>query len=156
MVSDSISNWRGSGLGQINATQAAMSVPIATLIAPSDPNAGGPVFKDGFSAGWMWRNPVDVALASYGCNFQVFGKSGNKTSIWDWHNTHGQNGLSSLVDGTSKTLIVAERRMGCGPAGRPNNSDTFGNAWGHPADDRYWPVFGRINVGYTDDRSSPT
>ena len=34
----------------------------------------------------------------------------------------------------------------CGPAGAPNNSDTFGTAWGHPADDRYWPTFARRPV----------
>ena len=87
----SISNWKGSGLGAINATQAAMSVPLPILIAPNDSSSNGPIFSGGFSADWMWRNPVDVALCSYGCNFQVFGRPDNvPNDIWTWHNTHGQ------------------------------------------------------------------
>jgi prepilin-type N-terminal cleavage/methylation domain-containing protein len=152
-----ITNWKGSGLGQIDANRAAMSVPIPTLVAPNDSSTGSPVFRDGFRADWMWRNPVDVALCSYGCNFQVFGRPENfKTDIWTWHNTHGQRRFSDIPDGTSKTVFVAERRMACGPdGGGPNNSDTFGNAWGHPADDRYWPVFGRTNTAYTNDLNNP-
>jgi len=147
-----ITNWRGSGLGQINATQAAMSVPIPSIIAPNDASSGSPVFKDGFQADWMWKNPVDVALCSYGCNHQVFGRPENvKTDIWSWHNTHGQRRFSDIPDGLSKTVFIAERRMSCGPDSGPNNRDTFGNAWGHPADDRYWPVFGRTNTSYTND-----
>ena len=45
--------------------------------------------------------------------------------------------------------------MACGPAGQPNNGDTCGNAWGHPADDRYWPVFARTNTAFTNDRNAP-
>ena len=126
-----ITNWKGSGLGQIDANRAAMSVPVSTLIAPNDASSGSPIFKDGFRADWMWKNPVDVALCSYGCNFQVFGRpENNKSDLWTWHNTHGQ------------------RRFA-------DNSDTFGNAWGHPADDRYWPVFGRTNTSYTNDPNNP-
>ncbi len=147
-----ISNWKGSGLGQIDANRAAMSVPVPTLIAPNDPTAASSIFTNGFSADWMWKNPVDVALCSYGCNFQVFGRPENvKTDIWSWHNTHGQRKLAEISDGTSKTLFLAERRKACGPDSDPNNNDTFGNAWGHPADDRYWPVFARINTAYTND-----
>ena len=117
---------------------------------------GSPIFKDGFRADWMWKNPVDVALCSYGCNFQVFGRpENNKSDLWTWHNTHGQRRFADISDGTSKTIFLAERRMACGPDSGPNNSDTFGNAWGHPADDRYWPVFGRTNTSYTNDPNNP-
>jgi prepilin-type N-terminal cleavage/methylation domain-containing protein len=148
--------WPGSGLGPIDSTRAAMGVVLPALVAPNDASAE-PVFKDGFSASWMWRIPVDVALCSYGCNFQVFGRPENVPGdIWNWHNTHGQKTMAAISDGTSKTLFLAERRMGCGPAGQPNNADTVGNAWGHPADDRYWPVFARSNVAYTNDPSNPS
>ena len=151
-----ITNWKGSGLGQIDANRAAMSVPVSTLVAPNDASAGSPIFKDGFRADWMWKNPVDVALCSYGCNFQVFGRpENNKSDLWTWHNTHGQRRFADITDGTSKTIFLAERRMACGPDSAPNNSDTFGNAWGHPADDRYWPVFGRTNTAYTSDPNNP-
>lgn len=89
---ESISNWPGSGLGRVSADQAAMSVPLNVLIAPND--SSGPadsVYRDGYSASWMWKSPVDVALCSYGCNFQVFGRGENHpTDIWSWHNTHGE------------------------------------------------------------------
>ena len=151
-----ITNWKGSGLGQVDANRAAMSVPVSTLVAPNDASAGSPIFKDGFRADWMWKNPVDVALCSYGCNFQVFGRpENNKSDLWTWHNTHGQRRFADITDGTSKTIFLAERRMACGPDSGPNNSDTFGNAWGHPADDRYWPVFGRTNTAYTSDPNNP-
>lgn len=146
-------SWPGSGLGAIDANRAAMSVPISTLLAPSDntgPSDG--VYRNGFSASWMWKDPVDVALASYGCNFQVFGRPETApTDIWSWQNTAGMKRMADISDGTSNTIFIAERRKGCGPAGSPNNSDTFGNAWGHPADDRYWPTFARINVAGTND-----
>ena len=156
ILPNSITNWKGSGLGQIDANRAAMSVVLPTLVAPNDASATSPTFAGGFSAGWMWKNPVDVALCSYGCNFQVFGRPENVPGdIWNWHNTHGQRRFSDITDGTSKTVFLAERRMACGPDAGPNNADTFGNAWGHPADDRYWPVFARTNASYTSDPNSP-
>jgi prepilin-type N-terminal cleavage/methylation domain-containing protein len=150
-VQTNISNWPGSGLGRINDQQAAMSVPIKLLTAPNDPT--GPadhVARNLFSADWMWRNPTDVALASYACNFQVFGRPNNIPNSWgDWHNTHGQERITGITDGTSNTIFVAEKRKSCGPSGSPNNGDTLGTGWGHPADDRYWPVFARRPIDDT-------
>ena len=146
-ISASISNWPGSALGAIDANRAAMSVPIKILIAPNDSTGGGDVFANGFSAGWMWKNPVDVALCSYACNFQVFGRpSYNAGNPGDWQNASGANSFAKITDGTSNTIFIAEKRKGCGPAGTPNNTNTFGTAWGHPADDRYWPTFARFPV----------
>ncbi len=148
-----ISNWPGSGLGAINSTQAAMSVPIKLLIAPNDPT--GPnngVFPNAFSASWMWRNPVDVALCSYACNFQVFGRPENPvdgTDPWSWHKTHGQRRLTDISDGTTNTVFLAEKRMVCGAGTLQQNpwpNNTFYNSWGHPAVDMAWPVFARIPV----------
>ncbi|QEG29815.1 putative major pilin subunit [Gemmata obscuriglobus] len=152
-VSNSIGNWPGSGLGQIGSTsQAAMSIPLKLLVAPADSTGGSGVFARGFNADWMWEpaksaGGVDVALCSYACNFQVFGRPGQlPASPGDWQNTAGKNNLSSLTDGTSNVIFVAEKRKGCGPAGSPNGSDTFGTAWGHPADDRFWPTFARYPI----------
>jgi prepilin-type N-terminal cleavage/methylation domain-containing protein len=150
----SISNWPGSGLGAINANQAAMSVPIKTLIAPSDPTGGNGVFVGGFSADWMWKNPVDVGLCSYACNWQVFSRQ--RSDFWDWHNAGGANTLASVSDGLSNTIFLAEKRKGCGPGGMPRtDGSTVGNGWGHPADDRYWPTFARANKTMTTNSSDP-
>jgi prepilin-type N-terminal cleavage/methylation domain-containing protein len=152
-ISNNISNWTGSGLGQVgNTPQAAMSQPIKILVAPNDPSGGNGIHTRGFNAGWMWQpaqsnGGVDVALCSYACNFQVFGRPeqvpGNP---WDWQNTAGKKNMAALTDGTSNVIFIAEKRKGCGPNGSPNNTNTFGTAWGHPADDRYWPTFARIPV----------
>jgi prepilin-type N-terminal cleavage/methylation domain-containing protein len=146
-ISTNITNWTGSALGAIDADRAAMSVPIKMLTAPGDPTGGDGIFRGGFSASWMWKNPVDVALCSYACNFQVFGRpERNPADPGDWQNTAGQRTIIGITDGTSNTMFVAEKRKGCGPAGTPNNTDTFGTAWGHPADDRFWAVFARFPI----------
>jgi prepilin-type N-terminal cleavage/methylation domain-containing protein len=153
-VQTSITNWPGSGLGAINSTQAAMSVPLKVLIAPGDPTGlGGSVMTGAFSAGWMWRNPVDVATCSYACNFQVFGRPENPfegSNAWSWHKTHGQRRLTDVSDGLTNTVFVAEKRQVCGVGPfRPGNfwsNNTFANGWGHPAEDMWWPVFARIPV----------
>jgi prepilin-type N-terminal cleavage/methylation domain-containing protein len=153
-IPNAVSRWSGSALGQVGTTkQAAMSVPIPTLLAPNDstgPSDG--VYANGFKCSWMWQNPVDVALCSYGCNFQVFGRPEYKANdIWNQQNASGQKRLSDIADGLSNTIFIAERRKSCGPAGSPNDTDTFGNAWGQPALDQYWPVFARINIAQTND-----
>jgi prepilin-type N-terminal cleavage/methylation domain-containing protein len=152
-IATSVATWPGSGLGQIGATdKAAMSIPIKLLVAPGDPTGGSGIFPKGFNADWMWQpalsnGGVDVALCSYACNFQVFGRPQQiPDNPGDWQNTAGKNTLPGLTDGTSNTIFVAEKRKACGPAGTPNNSDTFGTAWGHPADDRYWPTFARFPI----------
>jgi prepilin-type N-terminal cleavage/methylation domain-containing protein len=156
VIQTNISNWTGSGLGQIGATpQAAMSIPLKVLIAPNDAtNPGNAVIAGGFSSGWMWRNPVDVATCSYACNFQVFGRPENTavegTNPWSWHKTHGQRRLTDITDGLTNTVFVAEKRQVCGAGPfRPGNfwsNSTFANGWGHPAEDMWWPVFARIPV----------
>jgi prepilin-type N-terminal cleavage/methylation domain-containing protein len=157
-IQSNISNWPGSGLGRLGTTnQAAMSVPLKVLVAPNDPTGNGDIARGEFSASWMWQNPTDVALCSYACNFQVFGRPDNmvEPSIWSWHKTHGQRRLTDITDGLSNTAFIAEKRKACGPNGMPNNTDTWGTGWGHPAEDAYWPVFARINLGWTDNTSDP-
>jgi len=148
-----ITNWSGSGLGAINSTQAAMSIPIKILQAPNDPTGADGVFRNGFSAGWMWRNPVDVALCSYACNFQVFGRPENTategSNAWSWHKTHGQRRLTDVTDGLTNTVFLAEKRKVCGAGTlnqNPWTTNTFYNTWGGPAEDMGWPVFARIPV----------
>ena len=155
VLQSAITNWTGSGLGAINSTQAAMSIPIKILQAPNDPT--GPsngVFAGGFSAGWMWRNPVDVALSSYACNFQVFGRPENmvESNAWSWHKTHGQRRITDITDGTTNTVFIAEKRKVCGAGNlgqNPWSSNTFYNTWGGPAEDMGWPVFARIPINGT-------
>ncbi|MBX9681683.1 MAG: DUF1559 domain-containing protein [Gemmataceae bacterium] len=128
VIQTGISNWKGSAFGQINANQAALSVPLPILMAPSDWTGGNGVWSNGFSAGWMWKSPVDVALTSYACNYQVFGRHGlgGDQNHWGAGNTK----MVSITDGTSNTIFITEKRKACGPGGAPDASSTFGNAWG--------------------------
>jgi prepilin-type N-terminal cleavage/methylation domain-containing protein len=155
-ISNGISNWGGSGLGRVGTTdKAAMSLPIKILVAPNDPTGGDGIFAKGFNAGWMWQpaqsaGGVDVALSSYACNFQVFGRPElYPTNPGDWQNASGRRNIAGITDGTSNTIFLAEKRKACGPNGTPNNTTTFGTAWGHPAEDRFWPVFARFPVSTT-------
>ncbi len=149
-ISANVTNWPGSSLGAIDANRAAMSVPIKMLVAPADTTGSGNIYVNGFSSGWMWKSPVDVALCSYACNFQVFGRPEfNPSNPGDWQCTSGKRSLVGITDGTSNTIFLAEKRKACGPAGMPNNTDTFGTSWGHPAEDQYWPTFARFPVSTT-------
>jgi prepilin-type N-terminal cleavage/methylation domain-containing protein len=151
-----ISNWPGSGLGRLGTTdKAAMSIPLKVLIAPNDPTGGEAIFVKGFNASWMWQpalsnGGVDVALCSYACNFQVFGRPENPvegTNTWSWHKTHGQRKMTDITDGSSNTVYLAEKRKVCGAGAlqqNPWSTNTFYNGWGHPAVDMAWPVFARI------------
>jgi hypothetical protein len=151
-IQAAITNWPGNALGAINATQAAMSVPLKVLQAPNDStDPGGGVLVGGFNnppIPWMWTtNPVDVALASYACNWQVFGRpEAYPNDIWSWNNGAGAKTLVGITDGTSNTVFVAEKRMRC---------QDGGVGWGHPADHRFWPVFARINLGWTSNPADP-
>ncbi|MFO0937085.1 MAG: DUF1559 domain-containing protein [Gemmataceae bacterium] len=160
-IQTSISKWPGSALGRIDDTdQAAMSIPIKILLAPNDPT--GPssgVMANGFDKSWMWKKPIDVAMCSYACNFQVFGFPENtyETKVRSSHKAHGQRKLLAITDGLSNTVFTAEKRQICGPGpfkvGDFWSNETFANGWGHPAEDMWWPVFARIpldDVGATD------
>jgi prepilin-type N-terminal cleavage/methylation domain-containing protein len=145
-------NWTGSVLGPINATQAAMSIPLKVLQAPNDStNPGNGVLQGGFNnppLSWMWTtNPIDVGLASYACNWQVFGRpEAHPTRITRWDNGAGARTLLGITDGLSNTIFVAEKRMRC---------QNGGVAWGFTENSSYWPVFARINVTRTNDPNDP-
>jgi prepilin-type N-terminal cleavage/methylation domain-containing protein len=129
IISDSISNWKGSAFGQVTPTQAALSIPLTVLQAPGDATgpAGG-VWNGGFSAGWMWRSPVDVALSSYACNYLVFGRHGTGPDANHWG--AGSRKLAEISDGLSKTVFLSEKRKLCGPNATHNGSNTFASVWG--------------------------
>ena len=145
-------NWTGSVLGPISATQAAMSVPIKVLQAPNDStNPGNGVLAGAFNnppLPWMWtQSPIDVGLASYACNWQVFGRPElfpNRITRWDAG--AGARTIISITDGTSNTVFAAEKRMIC---------QNGGVGWGFTENSRFWPVFARINLTRTNDPADP-
>jgi prepilin-type N-terminal cleavage/methylation domain-containing protein len=63
------------------------------------------------------------AVGNYGANFLVFGDPKRQT-------TEGAAQIPrTFPDGTSKTLLFAERYGTCGLGGTPNSPLTFGNLW---------------------------
>ena len=94
--------------------------PIKTYLCPSDPTS---------QSGQAWTN--GWAFGNYGGNFQVFGQpeAGDNGNAF-----YGKRNLSSWPDGTSNTIMFAERFRLC-------NADVAGNQlgclwahgnWAHP------------------------
>ena len=145
-ISNSISNWTGSGLGQISPNQAAMSVPIKVLIAPSDPTGSGNHCSQRFhcrlDVGWIQRRCRTLQLCLQFPSVRSPGQSPECVV-----------GLEQTA--TDRKRLPAFRTVPAIRSSRPRNAslvvppvcrtngDTVGNSWGHPADDRYWPVFAR-------------
>jgi prepilin-type N-terminal cleavage/methylation domain-containing protein/prepilin-type processing-associated H-X9-DG protein len=112
---------------------------ITVYVCPSDPSNPP-------NDPWGW------ARGSYASNFRVFGR-GNPTAptCWDWYNATnlppwmGEPRLeSSFPDGTSSTILFAEKYASC-------NSDTVprgGNMWARWDCADYWqPTFGAWVTG---------
>ncbi|MCX7664453.1 MAG: DUF1559 domain-containing protein [Gemmataceae bacterium] len=100
---------------------------IKTFQSPSDPTA------QQTTHGW--------GVASYAVNYQVFG---NPAHPWGWQwGCMGANNLSTIPDGTSNTILYAEKRAAC--RGGPNGSN--GNLWGHGWWNADWmPMFANTPV----------
>jgi type II secretory pathway pseudopilin PulG len=90
------------------------SVSIRTYVSPSDATTPGNLYE-----GWL-------ATSSYAANFQVFGNTQINTM-------HGAPRIpASFPDGTSNTLVTAERYQVC--------KDTP-NAWAYSGDSEWAPAF---------------
>lgn len=112
-------------------TPPSLIRPIKPFMCPSDPSmpsAGLLPTTDSYGA---------QGLTSYGLNFQVFGivdSAGSATA------SNGEPRIpSSFQDGTSKTILFAEKLARCGdPAAR------HGNEWTYPAGsagDLHWAIY---------------
>jgi prepilin-type N-terminal cleavage/methylation domain-containing protein len=113
--------------------------PIKIFQSPSDDSNGG-VHP---TAGWGTTN--------YGANFQVFGipTSTNPSN----NNFVGVARLSDITDGTSNTVMFAEKYSSCG---------AFGSLWAHGPQEHNWmPMFaygnanGALSYTYTGTTSQP-
>jgi type II secretory pathway pseudopilin PulG len=98
------------------------STPVKTYLSPSDATAP----PDLLYHGWL-------ATASYAANFQVFGNTQLNTM-------HGAARIpASFPDGTSNTLVTAERYQVCG--------DTP-NAWAYTGDSEWAPAFAYTSLAH--------
>lgn len=80
-------------------------------------------------------------VSSYGVNYQVFGRPAHPWG-WAW-GCMGASKLATLQDGTSNTVLFAEKRAAC--RGGPNGSN--GNLWAHGWWNADWmPMFGNSDI----------
>jgi type II secretory pathway pseudopilin PulG len=105
--------------------QYASSAEIKTFMCPSD--ASGPA--SGLWARGALANEVGAwAWSNYGANFQVFGNpdAGDNAGA----NMVGSSSIpATFTDGTSNTMLFAEKYRRCGPTG---------SLWGHGSWDVPW------------------
>lgn len=106
------------------------SMPIQTYICPSDAThaAGMAQTTNGGAQNW--------AIGSYAANYNVFG---NPPAATVAARLEGSARIpASVPDGTSKTLMLAERYGTCGSTGR--QEDARASLWSD-SNDRWRPVF---------------
>jgi len=100
---------------------------IKALLAPLDPTNQEKTY------GW--------GPSSYGMNYQVFGRPAHPWG-WAW-GCMGATKIAAIPDGTSNTVLFAEKRAGC--VGGSNGSN--GNLWAHGWWNADWmPMFGNTDI----------
>lgn len=109
---------RTKSVNAVVGAEPARKHVIAGYLCPEDPSptgsSGQPATKN-FNAD-LW------AVTNYAANYLAFGKPVEA-------NPEGPARLAMFVDGTSTTLLFAERYTTCGITGDPENSSTSANLW---------------------------
>jgi prepilin-type N-terminal cleavage/methylation domain-containing protein len=124
--------------------EAPGSRPVKLYLCPSDPSVSGSGFDDWFQTNQSRK----LGQCSYTCNEQVFGKT---TPTWNYVSMAGSARLpSTFTDGTSKTIILAERIVDCGQSDgtgdEPTNLYMWPNSWktSAPSGPYYPNIYGSI------------
>lgn len=100
---------------------------VKTFLSPLDPTNTEKTY------GW--------GPGSYAMNYQVFGRP-NHPWGWAW-GCMGSTQIATIPDGTSQTILFAEKRAGC--QGGSNGSN--GNLWGHGWWNADWmPTFANSDI----------
>jgi type II secretory pathway pseudopilin PulG len=101
---------------------------IKTYVCPSDPST-----QSGRSP-----NASPWATCSYGANAQVFGQTTATGQLTNWD---GGRKIETITDGSSNTILFADKYGACTNPNAPNtNSTAGGSLWG-VAWAPWWPVF---------------
>ncbi len=107
------------GAGTVYAT------PVPTYLCPMEPQPAGPF---GMFMGSTTNGRQDLwAIGNYSANYFAFGNPRGSTPILQLENTARL--AATFADGTSNTIVFAERYGTCGSSGVANSASTFGNLW---------------------------
>jgi prepilin-type N-terminal cleavage/methylation domain-containing protein len=98
----------------VKTYQAPNDGVSGTLDYPTSPQGYG----DGKNPWYSWMKVHTFALTNYALNTQVFGNPRNKLGdVWDgWnlaHSTQHQLAIQQISDGSSNTILFAEKRASC-------------------------------------------
>jgi prepilin-type N-terminal cleavage/methylation domain-containing protein len=127
--------YNSSNRNIYSAPTNAHTKPMVMLTCPSDPNYGDGLLDP--------NNPW--ALGCYGGNYQIFGNPEGGTTSVATNNMQGNTKLTDIRDGTSTTVLFAEKYSRCG---------NYATLWGHGSWETAWmPMFAYGNragtLGYT-------
>jgi prepilin-type N-terminal cleavage/methylation domain-containing protein len=111
---------------------------VSTFICPSDPTTGN--FQDDYNWG-------PGGYISYASNFQAFGVA-NSDGRW-LPNWQGASTLAVFADGTSNTVLFAEKLSQCGSSQGGHGNANFWDHWDNQNESQ--PIF--ATTGYPNTRS---
>ena len=128
----SYSPYARNGLAKQWGQVSPMRQQISTYTNPSDPT----------SATRFWNT---YAASGYAGNFQVFGYP--ELNAAGWAPLFGERQLKQLQDGTSKTILLAEKRGKVNAAGTNAADDEGGTGWNMDLSSSHYK--GHPMIGFT-------
>jgi hypothetical protein len=126
----------GASVGNGSPVPVYQSV-VKTFLSPSDYSAPASGLSSNPNYSWA---PQPWAVGSYALNYQVFGQLGGNP--YDGSQWNAQARIQNIPDGTSNTILFAEKMALCG------NNGGGGTLWAHygtaGGNGSYAPAFGAI------------
>jgi prepilin-type N-terminal cleavage/methylation domain-containing protein len=108
------------------------AVSIPSFLCPSEMSSPGGMGATSSGGAKEW------AVGNYAVNYNVFG---NPTASTPEARIQGSSRISqSMPDGTTSTVLIAEKYGTCGSSGNVDDSSTNGNLWSD-SNSRWRPVF---------------
>jgi len=108
------------------------AVSISAFLCPSEMSSPGGLGATTSGGANQW------ATGNYAVNYNVFG---NPTAATPDARVQGTSRISqTILDGTSSTVLLAEKYGTCGSSGTADDSSTNGNLWSD-SNSRWRPVF---------------
>lgn len=126
------------------ANQPAKSYVITVLRCPEEPSPSGTTGRGG--------TPTFLAdrwgISNYGANYLVFGNPKEAS-------TEGSTTFAKLTDGTSSTILFAERYGTCGITGSETDPSTVASLWAN-SNEAFRPAFCLYRSGVDLSRYKPS